>query len=209
MTRSCHRSLFTIPLALLVACAADDAARPEGGDPIDESGDGLAALRGTIEDETSGALEDIDAMLVLRWHYENEQDADEPVYEEVAVSGELPAEFTLDIVEAPPERTWGTLDGPDDNPSEHRVARAALELYAAGTTEFDRENAISWEEWHFVQYAPGAIPAGEVEIGVDIPQGFSLIEHTEDGPVISPIETPLEIRLVDDTDDLHDPFDDV
>jgi hypothetical protein len=208
MTLSCTRSLFTIPLALLVACAADDPAE-QGGDPIDEPGDGLAAVQGTIEDATSDAPEDIDAILVLRWHHENEEDVDEPIYEEVAVSGELPADFTLDIAAAPPEATWATLDGPDDNPSDHRVAQAALELYPAGTTEFDRDNAISWEEWHFVQYAPAAIPADQVELGVDIPQGFSLIEHTEDGPVVSTIDTPLEIRLVDDTDSLHDPFDDV
>jgi hypothetical protein len=212
----CTRLFPAMTLALtMAACAGDGVEDPPGGEPeppgedMEEPGEepALATIRGVIQNEASDPP--AGAQLVLRWHHENEDDLDEPVYESVEVSGDFPADFTLELFEAPPDRTWGRLDGIDDNPSDHRVAQAALELYPEDATEYERANALSWEEWHFVQYAPEAVPGDEVELGVDIPQGFSLIEHTADGPVISPIDTSLEIRLVDDTGVLHDPFDDV
>jgi hypothetical protein len=175
--------------------------------PGDYPGERLATIRGTVRNEATsppGAAE-----LVMRWHHENEADEDEPVYEAVEVAGVFPAAFALDIFEPPPEQTFLHLDGLDDAESRHRVAMAVIEIYPEGTTEYARENAISWEEWHFVQYAPEDVPGDEVELGLDIPQGFSLIQQGPEGALVTPADTPLEIRLVDDPDELHDPLDDV
>jgi hypothetical protein len=193
------RVSWMVLLALLIGCEA----QVPGG----YQGESLATIRGTVRNEASDPPEG--AELVMRWHYEDEEDRDAPVYESIEVAGEFPAAFRLDIFEPPPERTFGRLDGPDDNPSRYRVAVAAVEIYPEGTTVYVRENAISWEERHFVQYAPEGVPGEEIERGVDIPQGFSLVELTPEGPVERPIDTRLEIRLVDDTGELHDPFDDV
>jgi hypothetical protein len=175
--------------------------------PGDYPGQPLATIRGTVRNEATSPPES--AKLVLRWHFENEADQDQPVYEAIEVDGVFPASFSLDIFVPPPERTFGRLDGLDDSPSEHRVALAVIEIYPEATTRYVRENAISWEERHFVQYAPEDVPGDQVELGLDIPRGFSLIEHGPDGALVSPSDTPLEIRLVDDADELRDPLDDV
>jgi hypothetical protein len=167
----------------------------------------LATIRGTVRNEATSPPPS--AELVLRWHHETEADVDEPVYEAIEVDGVFPASFSLDIFVPPPEQTFGHLDGPDDSPSQHRVALAVIEIYPEGTTRYVRENAISWEERHFVQYAPDDVPGDQVELGLDIPRGFSLIEHGPEGAQVSSSDTPLEIRLVDDAGELHDPLDDV
>jgi hypothetical protein len=189
-------------LISIIAAAGCDAQAPG-----DYQGEPLATIRGTVRNEATAPPDG--AELVLRWHHESEADQDEPVYEAIEVAGVFPASFSLDIFEPPPESTFGRLDGPDDSPSRHLVAEALIEIYPEGTSEYVRANAISWEERHFVQYAPEAVPGDEIELGLDIPQGISLIELGPQGALVSPADTPLEIRLVDDTGELRDPLDDV
>lgn len=184
------------PFALLLS------AFPAGCDsqaPPDYRGEPLGTIRGTIIDASSNPPEA--PQVVLLWHHEDEEDRDAPVGVETQVSGDFPASFRLDLFEPPPEDTLGALDGLDDNPGPYRVAEAYLMVYPQGTTEYtyDRAGALSWEERYTVIYAAEDVPAGEVEWGVDVPRGYSLKRSTLDGIEIAPIDTPLQLRLVDDT----------
>jgi hypothetical protein len=192
-------------VAALAATAACDAQAPAAYE-----GDALGTIQGTIRNEAADAPSA--AEVVLLWHAESEDDAEVPVAVKTEVEGSFPASFSLDLFEPAPDEALGALDGPDDNPGDYDAAIATILVYdpadaPEGTTTYDFESAISWEERHLVVYAPVAVPAAATESGVAVPAGFSLLDLT-DGETYSPIDTPLEIRLVDDKSVLGFPYGD-
>ena len=194
-------------LTLLVVAAA---AGCDSQAPSDYQGDALGTIHGTIRNQAASAPGA--AEVVLLWHLETEDDQEVPVAVRTEVEGSFPASFTLDLFEPPPEETYGQLDGLNDNPSEHRAAMAMIFVFDEGqapdgSTDYDFETSLSWEERYIVTYAPEAVPADEIEMGIDIPAGYGLMDF-QDGARYSPIDTPVEIRLVDDKSELGTPFGD-
>ena len=195
----------TLTLLSVIAAAGCDSQAPS-----DYQGDVLGTIQGTIRNQAASAPGA--AEVVLLWHYETPDDQEVPVAMKTEVEGGFPASFTLDLFEPPPEETYGRLDGLDDNPSEHRAGIAMVFVFAEGqapegSTEYDFEGSLSWEERYIVTYAPVAIPADQIEMGIDIAAGYGLLDF-QDGARYSPIDTPLEIRLVDDKSELGKPLGD-
>jgi hypothetical protein len=177
----------------------------DGQAQSDFPGDSLGTLQGTIRSEAT--LPPASSDVVLLWRTESEPDVEVLSGHKVTVQGEFPASFTLDLYEPPPDETMHFVDAEPDVSSEYRISASRIDVYPAGTTEYGDENALSWEEHHLVVYAEQEIPAGATVFSdAVVPAGYGLFDPKKSGNVVVPIDTAIEIRLVDDTSVLASPY---
>jgi hypothetical protein len=111
-------TLAALPLFVLSACDAQV-------DP-DYPGEPIASLVGTVTNEMQSRSA-TDPVVVLLWMNENTPGGPDTFYgETAAVSGQFPADFTLDVFTPPPDFVLNDFTAGGQRPDESRVGTAAI-----------------------------------------------------------------------------------
>mgnify|MGYP001828356333 CR=1 FL=1 len=171
-------TLTLLPLLALSACDAQV-------DP-DYPGEPIASLVGTVTNEMQSRTA-TDPVVGLLWINELTPGGPDTAFgETVAVSGQFPADFTLDVYAPPPPEALNDLSAGGQRPEESRVGTAAIAVVdGQAVAAFDRgeepaaNSMLGGADRHMLVYVetdiqPGSF--GEVLLGGQLSAGFHVMD---------------------------------